>query len=112
MGERVDRVAANEATFRELNEQLEAMNQTIASITKDQRFLVVCECADLTCVERFNVELPLYERIRSDSALFLVVPGHVLREIETVVERHDEFEVLRKQPGEPQRIAEETDPRT
>jgi hypothetical protein len=111
MGERTERVAANEATFRELNEQLEAMNQAIASITKDQRFLIVCECADLTCVERFNVELPLYERVRSDSALFLVVTGHVLPEIETVVERHGEFEVLRKNAGEPERIAQETDPR-
>jgi hypothetical protein len=111
MGERVERVAANEATFRELNEQLEKMSRPVISLTRDNAFLVVCECADLTCVERFDVSLPVYERVRSDSALFLVVPGHVLPEIETVVEHHDGFDVLRKQPGEPEQIAKETDPR-
>jgi hypothetical protein len=111
MGERVERVAANEATFRELNEQLEKMNQGVASLTGDNSFLVVCECADLTCIERFMVSMPIYEHVRADSALFLVVPGHVLPEIETVVKRHDDFEVLRKRPGKPEQIAEETDPR-
>jgi hypothetical protein len=111
MSERIERVAANESTFRELNEQLEGMNRAVASLTRNNAFLVVCECADLTCVERFDVSLPVYEHVRSDSALFLVVPGHVLPEIETVVDRHEGFEVLRKRPGEPERLAEETDPR-
>jgi hypothetical protein len=111
MGEQIERVAANEATFRELNEQLEAMNRAVASRTWSNAFLVVCECADLTCVERFDVSVPVYEQVRSDPSLFLVVPGHVLPEIETVLERHDGFAVLRKRPGKPERIAEETDPR-
>ena len=52
-----------------------------------------------------------YEGIRSDPAHFLVVPGHELLEIESIVRKGDRFLVVRKQE-EAAVIAEEHDPRS
>ena len=41
----------------------------------------------------------------------MVVPGHELEDVETVVEEHESFVVVEKTPPDARRIAEETDPR-
>jgi hypothetical protein len=111
MDERTRRVGLNEAVFREVNEQVESLNRSLADIS-DNQMHIVCECGDLGCVERLVVPLPRYEEIRSDSALFFIKPGHDLPDVEDVVERADGYAVVRKHPGEPQRVAAETDPRS
>ena len=52
-----------------------------------------------------------YERVRAEPTWFLVVPGHVFLEAETVVEEHDVFQIVQKREGVPAAIAIETDPR-
>ena len=51
------------------------------------------------------------EQVRAEPTHFLVVPGHELPEVETVVRREDRFWVVRKDAGEPEELAIETDPR-
>lgn len=108
---RARQVGQNEAVFREINEQVDAINRGLAEIA-DNRMHIVCECADLLCAERLVVPLRKYEEIRSDAALFFIVPGHDKPDYEDVVQQTDAFEVVRKRPGEPARVAEETDPRS
>jgi hypothetical protein len=107
---RARRVGESEALFRTVNEQIESTNKGLAGLS-DGRMHVVCECADLACAATIPVELDDYERIRGDSALFIVKPGHVARDVEHVVEDMDGYEVVRKRPGDPQAIARATDPR-
>jgi hypothetical protein len=111
MNERTRRVGLNEAVFREINEQVESLNRGLAGIS-DNQMHIVCECGDLICVERLVVPLPKYEEIRSDSALFFVKPGHDTPDVEDVVEQAEVFDVVRKHPGEAERVAAETDPRS
>jgi hypothetical protein len=111
MNERTRRVGKNEAVFREINEQVEGLNRGLADIS-DNRMHIVCECGDLLCVERLVIPLPKYEEIRSDSALFFIKPGHVKPDVEDLVEHGDVYDVVRKHPGEAERVAEETDPRS
>lgn len=108
---RARQVGQNEAVFREINEQVDAINRGLAEIT-DNRMHIVCECGDLLCVERLVVPVPKYEEIRSDPALFFIVPGHDKPAYEDVVEQTGGFDVVRKRPGAPARVAEETDPRS
>jgi hypothetical protein len=108
---RARQVGKNEAVFREINEQVDAINRGLAAIS-DNQMHIVCECGDLLCVDRLVVPVARYEEIRADSALFFVEPGHDKPAFEDVVERADGFDVVRKRPGEPQRVAEETDPRS
>jgi hypothetical protein len=52
-----------------------------------------------------------YERVRQEPTHFLVAPGHVIPEIETVVDGTERFEVVRKLAGEGA-FARKTDPRS
>jgi hypothetical protein len=107
--DRAGRVAVNEAMFREINERIESIGDGLGVGTGT--ISAVCECGELMCVEQMQVTLGEYERIRRDPALFMLVPGHELPDVEEVVDRVDGYNVVRKDPGEGERIAEATDPR-
>lgn len=111
MDESQRRKAANEAVFREVNERIESLQQAFA-VVEHQPLHIVCECDRLDCAERVSVRVETYERIRSDSALFFVRPGHEDDSVEDVVDTGGDYVVVRKRPGEPQQIAAETNPRT
>ncbi len=108
MGERERRIGANEAIFREVNERIEQLNRTFATLTETME--VMCECGELSCAQMISLSIGDYERIRADSALFAVVPGHVAPDVEDVVGEGPDYEIVRKREGDPRRIAEATDP--
>lgn len=47
-----------------------------------------------------------YRAVRSDPRTFAIVDGHEEPDVEHVVERTDRYTVVRKDPGEPARLAE------
>jgi hypothetical protein len=110
MDERTRKVGRNEALFRTVNEEIEGLNRGLADIS-DHTLHITCECGDLLCTTPLPVSIEDYERIRANSALFFIEPGHEIRNVEKVVERTPRFAVVRKNPGEAERIAEATDPR-
>jgi hypothetical protein len=108
--ERKRRIGRNEALFRQINEEVDTLNRSLASLT-DETMHIVCECGRIECQERLVVPLPAYERVRSDPRWFLVLPGHELPSTETVVEEGRGYLVVQKHEGDPAEIAEATDPR-
>ena len=104
------RKAANEAVFREVNERIESLQRRFA-LADDEPLRLVCECDRIDCSERVEIAVDLYERTRSDSALFFVRPGHEDSSVESVVDSGGGYLIVRKHPGEPQQVAAETDPR-
>lgn len=111
MDQRALRVGTNEALFRTVNEQVESLNRRLLAST-DATMHIVCECGELGCVEQLTVAVAAYERVRADPALFFVKPGHELPDVEDVVEQNAGWAVVRKHPGDPERVAEATDPRS
>jgi hypothetical protein len=109
MSERERRIGRNEALFREVNDRIEQVTETLQVTTDSLRIL--CECGKASCTEQINVTMSEYERVRSDSELFFVRRGHALADVEEVVERHDDHDVVRKEPGDAARLAHELDPR-
>jgi hypothetical protein len=99
-----DRFARNEAIFREVNERVADVKDSEARMTD-----FLCECGNLDCVEELSLTDAEYMKIRSNSATFAVVPGHVLEDVETVIEETDRFQIVEKHPREAA-IAEATDP--
>lgn len=104
------RRASNEALFRQVNEQIERLQGRLA--VSDQPLSLVCECDRLECTQQFSVPVALYERVRSDPHLFLVIPGHADRSIESIVDSAGGYLIVRKNPGVPGDVAERTDPRS
>lgn len=104
------RKAANEAVFRHVNEQIDDLRRRFATVS-DGLLHIVCECDRVDCAEPLHVEIAAYERVREDSSCFFVAAGHEDRSVESVVASGRNYLVVRKRPGEPQEIAERTDPR-
>ena len=110
MGPSRERKAANEAVFREVNERVEEMQRSF-SLATDEPLHLVCECDRLSCTEEVQLAVGAYERLRSDGACFVVVPGHEDGEVEQVVDAGAGYVIVRKRPGVPRGLAEATDPR-
>ena len=110
MDESARKIGENEALFRAVNERIEGLGEAFGLITESMT--IVCECGDGLCIEQIELPVSEYERIRADSTLFVIRPGHEIPDVEDVVERHDSFDVVRKRSGGPAELARETDPRS
>lgn len=107
---RIRRLGENEALFRKVNEQIEAMNKGVAELA-DGKMHIVCECADLACAKTIPIDLDEYERVRAHAPLFIVSVGHVVADLEDVVEEDSRYQIVRKRAGDPEAVARATDPR-
>jgi len=107
---REERIGLNEAVFREVNERIEDLADRFA--LNDEPLDLVCECGDADCVRRISMTRAEYEGLRSDPQQFAVHPGHEYPDVEEVVERRNGYDIVAKNKGIPERIAEQTDPRS
>ncbi|HKN63254.1 MAG TPA: hypothetical protein VJV76_02875 [Gaiellaceae bacterium] len=98
--------AANEATFREANEQIRAAERRLEPPL--ERVPYLCECDDVRCTELVRLTSGEYERVREDGATFFIVAGH--SSTGDVVARHDNHLVVRKS-GDGGEVARALDPR-
>jgi hypothetical protein len=109
MSAREERIGLNEAVFREVNERIEGLAETF-QLTQEPLDLI-CECGDATCVRRISMTRAEYEQLRSESHQFAVHPGHEIPDVETVVAKRNGYDIVAKDEGAPEKIAEQTDPR-
>ncbi len=109
--QRATRKAQNEAVFREVNEQIAAVDERLGRHGPDQPMEIVCECGSSDCMERFVVRRAEYEAVRSEPTRFFVVSGHADTAVERVVAAEGGYEIVEKLPGEAAQIALDTDPR-
>jgi hypothetical protein len=100
------RLALNEALFREVNEKIRAISDTFGH--KDATYDFLCECSDPMCTERVVLTSVEYEYVRADPTRFVVAKGHVLPEVESVVEGANDHVVVEKD-GEAAEIAIRSD---
>lgn len=110
MSSREERIGLNEAVFREVNERIEALAQTFE--LKGEPLDLVCECGDAACVQRITMSREEYEQLRSNAHHFAVYTGHEIPDVEEVVQRMKGYDVVSKNRGVPEQVAEETDPRS
>ena len=110
MGAREERLGANEALFREVNERVaEVTEQFIAGETHVD---FNGECGDRDCAEQIAMTVVEYEAVRAAATHFAVVPGHEVPDIERVVARQQNYVVVKKEDPDAKEVALETDPRT
>jgi hypothetical protein len=101
------RVAVNESVFRDVNEAIE---RGLWPGEGDSLVAFRCECASLECNRLVELTPKAYERVRENPRRFIVLRGHELPEVETVVETHDEYLVVQKRAAAGE-TARATDPR-
>ena len=108
---RRERLARNEASFRELNESIETSVHLKLGGPRSSLAGFVCECGNVDCAEVVRLDLARYGKIRRDPCLFLVSPGHEITDVEDVVQREEGYLVVRKHDDVAD-IVRETDPRS
>jgi hypothetical protein len=88
------RLAMNEALFRDVNQRIREISDTFGQ--KDATYDFLCECSDPSCTKKVVLTRAEYEDVRSDSTRFVVAKGHVMPEIESVVDRAKDHVVVEK----------------
>jgi hypothetical protein len=99
------RVAMNEATFRKVNEGMEAGRDAGGRLT------FLCECGRLGCNTLIELTREEYEHVRADPRRFALVDGHEMPDVEEVVERRERYVLVEKRGDPEAEVVENTDPR-
>ena len=88
MASHAERVALNEAAFREGNERMSAWAERNDPPSAELHSYL-CECGDPTCDGVIRMTAGEYEAIHADDMRFAVLVGHLFPEAERVVEERD-----------------------
>jgi hypothetical protein len=106
--ERQRRLARNEAVRRQVNEGIER-----GQWPGEENQLVGfrCECSQLGCNSLLRVTVADYEYVRSNPLRFMMIPGHEVPSVETIVEERDGW-VIAEKHSEGGDVARETDTRS
>jgi hypothetical protein len=104
LAQRQARAAANQSLVREVNERIEQLRLPSTFVE------FVCECAIEGCMEMVALTHHEYEALRSHANRFAVSPGHVVAQVEVVVDSTDRF-VTVKLIGAGASVARKFDPR-
>lgn len=104
-----ERIARNDATFRDANEQISAAAGTYQF---EAAVPFICECADPTCSQIVSLDLEQYEEIRANPRRFLNVRGHEVaaQGAAVVVDERDSYVIVEK-IGHAGKVAEALDER-
>jgi hypothetical protein len=110
----IERVARNQSTFRDANEDIERRAEELLPGAEKVPF--ICECPDPGCTSVALLSLVDYEMVRSRGDWFFSVPGHGVcvvdgEEVAKIAKRYDAFTLMEK-VGDAGEVAKELDPRT
>jgi alpha-D-ribose 1-methylphosphonate 5-triphosphate diphosphatase PhnM len=105
---REDSLAKNEELFRNVNERIETVSQTVPQ--DDTMMEYLCECDRPECYDRVKATREEYESVRAESTHFIVLPGHDDPTVEHVAFSNERFLIVEKQ-GAAAEDAKESDPR-
>ena len=92
-GEQVEEAARSQVIFRDVNERIAEL--TLLHRDLDM-YLFICECSNDSCAESLELTLAEYEAVRAHSDRFVVVSGHELPGVESVVDGNGRFVVVEK----------------
>ena len=107
-----ERVALNDARFRQSNEELRDLTVTL-DFGPDELLPFLCECADVGCTTVIRLTRREYERVRQSPVLFIKARGHEANAQgwARVVDEFDRYTVVEK-VGQAAEVAAELDPRS
>jgi hypothetical protein len=91
---REDKLALNQAIFREVNERIRELASEAGGVSRTLD--LVCECSDRRCTDSIRVTVDDYERVRSFPARFLIYPRHDVAQIEQLVGGGRGYEIVEK----------------
>jgi len=109
---RDERMAANEALFREVNERISDATAALADWPwggASSRIDFVCECGHVDCFQQIQLSREEYERVRASRRRFVIKRGHEMPELEHAVdvEAGSDSVIVVEKEGVAAKVAEE-----
>jgi hypothetical protein len=86
---RTDRMVQTEVFFRAINEE-------IAQLDGTELTLYLCECANPVCREGIRLPPEVVAQLHATPRDFVVLAGHEIPDVETVVAQNDGYVIVRK----------------
>jgi|SRR5207302_8062991 len=90
--ERELRAAQNQMMFRQVNDRIKELSETVGGSRPELDFS--CECADGTCAEKIRMSFQQFVAIESDENQFIVLRGHEVPEVEDVIGEREGFLIV------------------
>ena len=89
----LERLARNQALFREVNERMLELND---GFQDGSSMVFVCECSNVDCTATMTIGRENYESVRAHPTFFAIASGHELLEIEKVIDERNDFTIVQK----------------
>lgn len=86
---RQDRIVQTKLFFRAINEE-------IARNDGHGETVFLCECGNPSCAEALRLTAASLQDLHAAPDLFVVLPGHEIEDVETVVDRSNGYLIVRK----------------
>lgn len=102
---KMDRLAENEAVFREINEDIKDWEKAGKPEERNYHSTKVgfyCECSDPACKENIEITPAEYEDIHIRRKQFILKPDHEFNEVEDVIEENEGYVVAEKKVRPPE----------
>jgi hypothetical protein len=72
------------------------VNEAIARDDGQGTTLFLCECGNPACSEALELPADALRHLHAENGLFAVLPGHEIPDVESVVDRHNGYLVVRR----------------
>lgn len=86
------RQSKDQAVFRSVNDRIVELAETFSV---EEQIEIICECANSGCIERIEVPVGEYTRVRGCPEWYLVTPGHIFAGDEHVVEHRPGYDIVK-----------------
>lgn len=101
-------IIRNEALFRQVNDRLNDLNETLSGHSGTME--LVCECGSMYCLAQVPITISEYEHLRSDPSWFAIIPGHDVAGVERVIANGDGYDIVQKRVEAVAYQAQEAEP--
>jgi hypothetical protein len=85
---RAERIVQTETFFRAVNEEIAALDGAGGTF--------LCECGDPGCMAAIKLPSVALQRLHGEANTFVVLKGHELADVETVIDQADGYFIVRK----------------
>ena len=98
------RLIENEVIFRDVNKNIQEFVDSEDNTPSTLPFY--CECSNPECIERIELSTELYSKVHKNRSHFITVVGHESLEVENILEKNSNFQIVEKHftPPEPEAI--------
>ena len=100
------RLIENEVIFKDVNKNIKEFIKEETAGTSATVLPFYCECSDPECIDRINLSTTKYEKLHKGSRYYITMVGHEFPEVETVISKESNFQVVQKHftPPKPEDI--------